>query len=230
MEKQKPSSSNWRPTSQKSNDDRKARLNSKSFLRNVNVGKNHGRYFLGKIKDFNINKRNIKRAGIIVYTTIESKIYFMLGIDEFSGDLTDFGGGIQSRDKGPINCALREYEEETIGTIHTLNEESLKNCNFISSNTMLIIFVPLKFDHTKVFDKFNRKIENRSFSEVLGLVLLDGPSFIKLIFPKISQDEMNYMSSNNKILEGNKLRIYNLVSDFIGTAIRTTKINFFDML
>ncbi len=227
---QKSSSKNKHPKGQKISDEREARLKSKSYLRNINVGKNHGRYFLGKIKDFETNKRNIKRAGIIVYTKIEEKIYFMLGIDEFSGDLTDFGGGIQHRDNGPINCALREYEEETIGTLHTLNEESLKDCNFISSNTMLIIFVPLKFDHKKVFDKFNQKIKNRSFSEVLGLVLLDGPSFIKLIFPDIIQDEMNYMSSNNEILERNKIQIYSLVSDFIGAAIRTTKINFFERL
>lgn len=44
------------------------------------------------------------------------EVYFAFGVDEQSGDLTDFGGGVK-KNETTTQSALREFDEETLGTL-----------------------------------------------------------------------------------------------------------------
>ena len=71
-----------------------------------------------------INK-NIQRysAGVLPYTfDQQGKCLFMLGKD-IDGDWSDFGGRCEFSDKNePLNTASREFFEETLGAIMSIQE------------------------------------------------------------------------------------------------------------
>lgn len=59
----------------------------------------------------------VGRTGIIPYLYENNTLYVLLGT-KYNGKLTDFGGGCKVRYAEPIiECGLREFEEETGGTI-----------------------------------------------------------------------------------------------------------------
>lgn len=62
-------------------------------------------------------------AGILPYTfDQDSKCYFLLGKDN-ENDWSDFGGRCEFKDKSePINTATREFFEETLGAVLTVQE------------------------------------------------------------------------------------------------------------
>jgi hypothetical protein len=62
-------------------------------------------------------------AGILPYTfDREGKCFFLLGKDN-ENDWSDFGGRCEFRDKSePLNTATREFYEETLGAVHSVQE------------------------------------------------------------------------------------------------------------
>ena len=62
-------------------------------------------------------------AGILPYTfDQDAKCYFLLGKDN-ENDWSDFGGRCEFRDKSePLNTATREFYEETLGAVLTVQE------------------------------------------------------------------------------------------------------------
>jgi len=59
-----------------------------------------------------LEKIHCLRAGIIPYIIIDSKVYFLLGIDRQTGEYADMGGGVK-KGENVISCAIRELIEET---------------------------------------------------------------------------------------------------------------------
>jgi hypothetical protein len=59
---------------------------------------------------------DVTRAGIVFYTTIGGKLYYLLGIDSKSGNYSDFGGRVERHERGNFyETAVRELHEETTG-------------------------------------------------------------------------------------------------------------------
>lgn len=58
------------------------------------------------------NIKNVTRSGVIPYTWCSGYLWFLLGIDKKTRDLTDFGGG-RKRKESPVDAAYREFNEET---------------------------------------------------------------------------------------------------------------------
>ncbi len=61
-----------------------------------------------------VNPEELKtsRAGVIPYVIINNSIYFLLGVDNRTKELTDFGGGVKASENS-IEGAIREFREET---------------------------------------------------------------------------------------------------------------------
>lgn len=55
-----------------------------------------------------------RRAGVIPYTCVNNKLYFLLGKDTKTKELTDFGGGVKLTETS-LKGAVREFKEETSG-------------------------------------------------------------------------------------------------------------------
>lgn len=100
------------------------------------------------VKDIDLVTIKPQRAGVIIYTIFNNQIYFGLGVDTNSGELTDFGGGVSykdNRDKNVILGALREFEEETLG-IFKISFDDVLDSTVIYNNNILIIFKLMVID------------------------------------------------------------------------------------
>jgi hypothetical protein len=88
-----------------------------------------------------INKNSTRySAGILPYTFDQSgKCFFLLGKDN-ENDWSDFGGRCEFKDRcEPLNTAIREFYEETLGSVINTQECNIKlsqNCNRIVSKTL----------------------------------------------------------------------------------------------
>lgn len=66
----------------------------------------------GRQLDHHTKHKGGSRAGVIPYTIKNGRIYFLLGVDRKTSDLTDFGGGVKCNETIVIG-GLRELEEES---------------------------------------------------------------------------------------------------------------------
>jgi hypothetical protein len=109
-----------------------------------------------------INKNSIRySAGILPYSFDQNgKLFFLLGRDN-EGDWSDFGGRCEFRDQNnPKNTASREFYEETLGAVLTVQECHDKMTeNVIESKTlngspyyMYLVYI----DFTNYLDTFNK--------------------------------------------------------------------------
>nr|QBK85548.1 MAG: NUDIX hydrolase [Marseillevirus LCMAC101] len=138
------------------------------------------------------------RASVLPYIVKNNdgrkKIYFLLGIDKESGDITDLGGGVK-RDEFSLEAGLREFREESdeiFGNIYDHPNDYMRNIA-LSSHDMCVLFVPLaaewydkaaplfeqrKGDPFPSIDGTNKK---KSHCEIERLVWIDEDSFLELI-------------------------------------------------
>ena len=56
-------------------------------------------------------------AGILPYTLVNGKVYFLLGKDIRDGAWSDFGGKSEPDDVHVVDTACREFFEETCGIL-----------------------------------------------------------------------------------------------------------------
>lgn len=125
------------------------------------------------VKYIDITKVLPKRAGVIIYTTIGGRLYFGMGLDTRTHDLTDFGGGVvYSKDKDCIVGALREFEEETLGIFDKIYPEDIKECLTIYDENNIIVFLHMNVDPEGVCSSFNsafdEMLRQKKFSEICG--------------------------------------------------------------
>lgn len=167
------------------------RVNTRGPLRALD---NKHYSYRGKSRDKNHNQSVIKttvdklnldyvrpqRAGIIIYTVVNGAIYFGLGLDSRSHDLTDFGGGINYRtDENVISGAIREFNEETLDIFENITIENIKSCPVIYDNKNLIVFVHLNIDPELVSSSFQEKYKQVKYSqpEVCAITWLNWEEF-----------------------------------------------------
>jgi len=82
------------------------------------------------------------RSGIIPYLLIKGELYFLLGIDKTSGELSDLGGG-RKESETPISCSLRELIEETKELIQPKDLKQIKVGVYDRQNSNCILFCEL---------------------------------------------------------------------------------------
>lgn len=109
------------------------------------------------VKNLDLKNTKPERAGIIIYTTVKKVLYFGLGLDSRTHDLTDFGGRIIYKIENVIEGAIREFKEETLGIFEDITYENIKDCPVIYDDKNLIIFVHIDINPNLICLTFNKK-------------------------------------------------------------------------
>jgi len=113
------------------------------------------------VKNLNLEFVKPQRAGVIMYTVINGCIYFGLGLDSRTHDLTDFGGGVVYKyDSNCIKGALREFNEETLSIFEPLSFLDVCQCPVLYDNRNLIIFLHIKLDPDLISKTFNERYKH----------------------------------------------------------------------
>lgn len=157
-----------------------------------------------KVKNLNIVKNKIQRAGVILYNTDGTELMFYLGIDRKTNEITDFSGGLK-KNESIIKGALREFHEETMNTFTNIKLDTIQDYYIVYDNFMAIIFIPINFDLAFV----NQKLSTSHTNEVTKMVQIKGSNF--------SQD---FLYNTN---------MYQRLSIFLKNLYITNK-EFFDLL
>ena len=133
------------------------------------------------INNLNLNTLKQCRAGVIVYTIYKSKMYFILGIDTESGNITDFGGGISMKRENALTGGLREFSEETLGVFGNVDVEEIKNCVAVYDSKNIIIFLPFDVNIQSKYTEFLKRVKQVKNPEVKDLSILNKRQFLSLI-------------------------------------------------
>jgi hypothetical protein len=167
------------------------------------------------------NQLRIIRAGVIPYVVIDNHIFFCLGVDKKSRDLTDFAGGIRESDSSPLAGAIREFREESKDVFGEENyrEEAyidslclIKRIPFKDRNDsyhMMIIFHEVDESYLSgAMDDFARK-DITARDEVSAIAWFSENPFKQLV----------YTPENT--------RMYNKVKKFIANSISNNRLMYF---
>lgn len=137
------------------------------------------------VKNLDLKLTNIKRAGVIIYTFRDGVIYFGLGLDAKTHDLTDFGGTVTYKlDKNFVQGALREFQEETLELFDPLKIDDVQDCQAIYDEENIIIFIPINLDPDIICQEFNniyQKYTSTDRVEICGITWLNCEEFINSI-------------------------------------------------
>lgn len=111
-----------------------------------------------KLKYINFSKTRVQRAGFILYTLYKGNIYFMIGVDSKTHELTDFAGTVKYKtDRHVLSGAIRELQEETLDVFEPITYNDVKECITIYDNNNLVIFMPISLDPDTICSEFNEK-------------------------------------------------------------------------
>jgi hypothetical protein len=163
----------WKRSSDRSHIEEQFQTQGDKNTKRTVLDQKHSRGFVIKttVKTLNLMCVKPQRAGVIIYTVIDGAIYFGLGLDARTHDLTDFGGTIHyQHDRDVITGALREFQEETLEIFDPLTLNDIKHCPVIYDNNNLIIFI-----HLKVDPDLTSKIFNRRYTDVVSSELRETP-------------------------------------------------------
>ena len=137
------------------------------------------------------------RSSVILYTIINNNIWFLLGIDKKTGEITDLGGGIKKHENNLV-AGYREFNEETNGifkdvtnSINLDNTVALinyKQRHGVDSNMkkylMSVLFIPVDGSFTIKSRQFKNEVNNNGDAcndEIKDLVWIKDVEFIDLI-------------------------------------------------
>ena len=171
-----------------------------NYVKEVDFNKYNTNY----VKDIDFSKYKPKRAGVIIYTVYKNKMYFILGKDHKSGNITDFGGGISAKCETGITGGLRELSEESLGIFGKITIEEIKNCLAVYDENNLIIFIPIHVDIFNKYNEFSYRVAQIKNPEVSDLTILDKKQFLALINGKSIHGTIMYEKVRN-LLSGTRM-------------------------
>ncbi len=134
------------------------------------------------------------RAGVIPFTVRDNHIYFLLGIDRRTRELTDFGGGVKSTET-MVEGALREFYEESckiFGDIITKSdlEKSMAVTNATRDTAIIFLHVNsswIDIAETK-FKRSQQELSNiKKHNELIGIKWVVDQYFRLIAFNRRSQ-------------------------------------------
>jgi hypothetical protein len=169
--------------------------NNNNNFSNSNCNKKEKDYTTWNYRKINRSSLNKYSAGILPYTfDINGNCLVLLGKDN-EGDWSDFGGRSEFKDRNDEkNTASREFYEETLGSILSINDciAKIENSKKIVSKTLngspYYMFL-IKIDYLNYTDTFNKTA-----------------NFIKYHYSQNNHLEHNF----NKIFEKNTIRWVNI--------------------
>ena len=136
------------------------------------------------VKEVDLNTVRPSRAGVIMYTKINNELYFGLGIDSASQEITDFGGGISYKnDKNVILGALREFKEETLGIFGHIDYLSVLEAPVIYNSQLLVIFKYVDLDPIVINTLFRNAYQQQLYKtpEVSNILWMTKTEFSECI-------------------------------------------------
>lgn len=122
-------------------------------------------------------------AGILPYAFVNDKVYYLLGKDTSTNTWSDFGGKCEPVDSNnPVNCAVREFNEETLGVI--VDPKTLKSLlhqsprKVVSRKQYLVYYmylveVPYLPFLRSVFRRVSLHLSSRMFVEKCDILWAD---------------------------------------------------------
>lgn len=130
-----------------------------------------------------LSRQKTIRGGVIPYTIINGKVYFLLARHGETRDLGDFGGGIKKHEFS-LNGSLREYEEESNGIFSVSPNDLLDALALVDGSNMAIIFVLIdKTWFQKAQNEFqkSKKTAKKASNEISEVVWIDEDFFVRLV-------------------------------------------------
>lgn len=144
--------------------------------------KERSRIMINTVENIDWNVVKPQRGGVIVYTIYENNLYFGLGIDEKTSDISDFGGGIRYKwDETAVNGSLREFMEESLCVFGAYDADMIKKNVVLYSMCMMIVFLHLQVDTKRISELFNDRVKTNRNTEMSGMIWLTKDQFLNLI-------------------------------------------------
>ena len=165
-----------------------------------------------------------RRSGVIPYTsTSNGTLYFLLGVDARTGDLTDLGGGVKKGENG-LCAAFRELSEESCGLLRP-NLNDMSECPSLMNTEMRmsVVFMPVASGFlrtiTRDFDMARKHTSSASSKEMRELKWVHETEFFILLSNKYLQQK-----------DGTRLSLWFRVRSFIGKEYCKTRREITDTL
>lgn len=183
---------------------------------NYNKTSRHTHLIKTTIKNLNLECVKPQRGGVIIYTVVNGSIYFGLGLDSRTHDLTDFGGGIiYKTDRNVVIGALREFNEETLDIFEPITIDDIKQCPVIYDDNNLVIFIHMNIDPDTTCLAFSEKYKKISSPKICSTNTKD----ISTI--------PNSFSTTNKI---SKISNIEIIDNLPGVTNKTSNVEIIDNL
>lgn len=150
------------------------------------------------------------RSGILPYTFIDDTLYICFGVDRVSGDLTDFSGR-QQASEGVLDCAVREFREESRYAFGNVTVEDILNSLCIYNRTSLCILLHVipefgKDVRGKTVARFNEKSNldeeqkiSREYNECSEIVWLSETELEELFITNVDYKTVVFRPINELI-------------------------------
>lgn len=142
--------------------------------------------------DFNRNTRSI-RAGVIPFTIKDNQLYFLLGIDRNTRELTDFGGGVKSTES-VVDAAYRELFEESCklfnGDIFKTDiTSSIAITDYMHNITIFFVHVNSSWLQRAEleFSNHQKKLVGKKYNELVGIKWINDQDFEMIAFDRRNQ-------------------------------------------
>jgi len=127
------------------------------------------------------------RAAVVPYIFKDGELYFLLGQDRQSGDITDLGGGVKKHES-TLAAAIREFDEESDEILGHLKANDIICSVALLNKQMGVLFVPLHEkwyeDAPLLFEARKRFPRKKSHSEVNHLIWFSEAEFSEVVTPK----------------------------------------------
>lgn len=168
------------------------------------------------------------RAGVIPFTKVSGKVYFLLAVDFKTGDLSDFGGGCK-KNETLISAAVRELNEESYGIFTNVSEQVLYNSFAIVNHKRNIAVFFMYIDSewlTKAKEEYLIAIlKNSDKFETRDIKWVSEDEFKNLIYSayvnlnsKYSKSKF-YLSNNQNIQNTEKMIVWDKLKKFLNRNI-----------
>lgn len=135
------------------------------------------------LSNVDFTKIHPNRSGVIPYVRIKDHVYFLMGVDTNTGELSDFGGGVKAYENA-LSGGLRECMEE-IRWILSFGDFDVIKHGFMSEKSkqqICIMFAKVKdetfFKNAK--NRFHDKSESRHFHEMADVVWIRDDEMLKI--------------------------------------------------
>jgi len=149
-------------------------------------------------KNINLDVVKPQRGGGLFYYMEDQKLYFGLGRDAKTGEITDFAGGIKyKRNENAITGSIREFNEETLNICELKVDEAIYfYCIYDINNITLLIPV------------INKQLISSTFNEMKTHFTSQNLEVTDIIW--LTEEELFYLLNHTD-------KIYKRFGDFFKT-------------